>query len=67
MSCPKGKKPSAEYVTCESEIEDEITYHGEWKYPPGVERHAIYCVDIKCEDLTLNENYYDETVDVSLP
>ena len=60
MSCPKGFKPSADYVTCVKSYETGV--FGDWHYPTGVEKHKIFCM---CEDL--DESYYDETVDVSFP
>ena len=90
MSCPEGMKPSADYVTCERKAEATDYYTGEWKFPPGVEPHGIFCLkgydekpqtpkptkeptleptlvtatDLLCE--VLNDEYYDETVEVSI-
>ena len=78
MSCPKGMKPSADYVTCERYTYECCGYGGKWKYPPGVKKHKINCLkddDIDesnptpepiekfCDDLT--DQYYDDTVDVT--
>ena len=76
MSCPEGMVPSVDYITCELKWPvygpyGETGYgrhRGIWKDPIGREQFidhidGIICMKLKCEDL--NENFFDETVDVS--
>ena len=78
MSCPKGMKPTADFVTCERLTYECCGFGGKWKYPAGVKKHKISCVEVDgideeiptaeptnklCEDLT--NQYYDDTVDVT--
>ena len=46
MNCPKGMKPSADYVTCERFTYECCGYGGKWKYPPGVKKHKISCLKV---------------------
>ena len=47
MSCPEGLRPSVDYVTCEldAEIPESEYFNGEWKFPPGVKPHGIFCLE----------------------
>ena len=72
MSCPRGMKPSADYVTCERDSVNDYT--GKWKFPKGVREHEIVCLESNAENpyekpvcKDLSKKYFDETVDVSFP
>ena len=68
MSCPEGLVPNVEYLTCERD--EEWSHRGIWTHPTDgpasnwTHPAEIVCEKLLCEDL--NENFFDETVDVSV-